>query len=67
MYSPARHGDLPRIGTLPCLPALADDIRARAKIRDVPRSCTCRWRWQRRSDTWQRAWREPACPWHRGA
>jgi len=51
-------------GKLPVSPELAAEIKARARIRDVPRSCACYWRWSKAAGIWYRVNWNQCCPWH---
>jgi hypothetical protein len=42
----------------------ADHVTRRAAVRDIPASCTCRWRWDAPGRRWARAEPRESCPWH---
>lgn len=40
------------------------NARAAARIRDIPRSCSCDWRWSDGARRWVRTKHRAACSWH---
>jgi hypothetical protein len=53
-------------GKLPVSPELAAEIKARARIRDLPHSCWCYWRYSHAGGRWFRVAWDRGCPWHHG-
>jgi hypothetical protein len=51
-------------GKVPISPELAAEIKARARIRDVPASCQCRWHYISAAGRWYHIRWIDGCQWH---